>query len=250
MNKHIAGTLALTLLLLVSLTTACGYEKRIQNSDHDYGSRKAGDPKNALSAKMYGSGAGKNNLKQHDNAFFEYSNTLSNKVTQLNGIGTAIVMLTDKNAYVGLALDWTAVGTKSTGRTNEQSNGDAVYNTDTGSNYWDNRQLITPYNSYFSVNDHSQLSHELKQTVATRVREYAPTVQEVHISANMDFVNQLNEYAKQAWMNRSLVPWTEDFNNLVKHQFAGGDKMPSQIIEYEKMRAKSRRGESIIPYSR
>ncbi|MUT65336.1 YhcN/YlaJ family sporulation lipoprotein [Paenibacillus sp. NEAU-GSW1] len=234
-------------LLLLALMSSCGYEKRIQKSDYDYGSRTAGDPK-THGVKLYGST--KNKADQHDNTFFEYSNTLSNKVTQLNGVGTAIVMLTDKNAYVGLALDWTAVGTKSSGNTNEQRNGDAVYNTETGSSHWDNRQLITPFNSYFSVNDHSQLSHELKQTVARRVREFAPNVQEVHISANMDFVNQMNEYAKQAWMNRSLAPWTDDFNNLVKHQFAGGQKMPAQIIEYEKMRAKSRRGESIIPDTR
>ncbi|MFF2482973.1 hypothetical protein [Paenibacillus sp. NPDC058071] len=244
MNKRAAGALLL-LVLTVLVLSACGYEKRIQHSDYDYGSRKTGDPK-MLGPKLFGSTTG--NPKQHDNTHFEYSNTLSNKVTQLNGVGTAIVMLTDKNAYVGIALDWTAVGTKSTGRTNEQKNGArGVYNSDTGSKRWDNRQVVTPYNSYFTVNDHNQLSEELKQTIARRIRENAPKVQEVHISANMDFVNQLNEYAKQAWMNRPLAPWTEDFNHLVKHQFAGGQVMPSQILEYERIRAKNRKGISVIP---
>lgn len=227
--------------------TACGYEKRIQNSDYDYGSRKSGDPKMSQ-VKLYGSTT--NNAYQHDNTFFEYSNTISKKVTELNGIASAIVMLTDRNAYVGLVLDWTAVGTKNSGHTTEQNNSgtsEGVYNHDTGSPYWDNRQLVTPYNSYFTVNDHHQLSDELKQTVAARVRKFAPMVQEVHISANMDFVNQMNEYAKQAWMNHSLTPWIEDFNILVKHQFAGGNIMPQQIINYENIRAKNKKGISIIP---
>jgi hypothetical protein len=87
----------------------------------------------------------------------------------------------------------------------------------------------------------------IKQTVAVKVRELAPAVQEVHISANMDFVNELNEYAKQAWMNHSLTPWLQDFNTLVKYQFAGGNIMPQQIKDYENMRAKHRGGQSIIP---
>lgn len=244
MYKRISLIL-LSSLLLVAIT-ACAYEKRIQNSDSDYGSRNTDDPK-MLGAKLYGSTT--NNTYQHDNIFFEYSNTVSKKVTELNGVASAIVMLTDKNAYVGLALDWTAVGTKNTGRTNEQDNSgtnEGVYNHDTGSPYWDNRQLVTPYNSYFTVNDHSELSDELKQTVAARVRELAPMTQEVHISANMDFVNQLNEYAKKSWMNHTLTPWIEEFNTLVKHQFAGGQVMPSQIIHYDKMRAKNKNGQSII----
>ncbi|WP_336773685.1 hypothetical protein [Paenibacillus sp. MMO-58] len=247
MNKRVSGLLMIS-CLLISMTAACGYQKNIQSSDHDYGSRKTGDAK-MLGGKMYGTSSA-NNPRQHDNAFFEYSNKLSNEVSKLGGVGSAIVMLTDKNAYVGLALDWSAVGTKSAGHTDEQDrsgSSEGVYNHDTGSQRWDNRHLVTPYNSLFTVNDHSMLSEELKQTVAVKVRELAPAVQEVHISANMDFVNELNEYAKEAWMNHSLTPWLQDFNTLVKYQFAGGDIMPQKIKDYDNMRAKQKNGQSIIP---
>lgn len=226
MDKRLAGGMLCLLLLLGSI--GCNYKQFVQSSDADYGSKHGTDPK-MLGSKMYGSATG--NPHQHDNHFFEYSSMLSRQVTALNGVASATVMLTDKNAYVGIMLDWTSVGTRKTGGadTKEQDNGgmeEGVYNNTTGSPYWDNRKLVTPYNSYFSVNDHNQLSSELKQTIAVRIRKLAPMVQEVHISANMDFVNEMTEFAKEAWLGHSLTPWVDDFNTLVKYQFDGGVEMP------------------------
>jgi len=214
---------------VLAVMPGCNYEQLVQQSDYDYGSRKPGDPK-MIGAKAYGSMTG--NAHQHDNAFFEYSSILSNKMSSLNGVASSIVMLTDKNAYVALMLDWTAVGTKGSSGTEEQNNTGAntgVYNFDNGSPYGNGRVLVSPYNSYFSVNDHNELSPELKQTAAKLVRNYVPSVQEVHISANMEFVNYFNEYAKEAWGGRSLTPWIDSFNTVVKYHFAGGKVMPEPI---------------------
>ncbi|WP_138754208.1 hypothetical protein [Paenibacillus sinopodophylli] len=229
MLKRLAALLLST--LFIAAATGCNYEQLAQHSDTDYGSRTAGDPK-MLSGKAYGPVSG--NEHQHDNAFFEYSSVISRKVTDLNGIASAIVMLTDKNAYVGLMLDWTAVGTRNSGGKSEQDNTgttEGVYNHDTGSPYGNSRVLVSPYNSYFSVNDINNLSDELKQTVAIRVRELAPAVQEVHISANMEFMNYFNEFAKEAWGGRSLMPWIDTFNTVVKYHFAGGKEMPPPITQ-------------------
>ncbi|WP_139994789.1 YhcN/YlaJ family sporulation lipoprotein [Paenibacillus paridis] len=229
MLKRMAALLLSAFVL--SATAGCNYEQLAQNSDTDYGSRQANDPK-MLGGKSYGPMS--NNPHQHDNAFFEYSSMISRKVTDLNGIASAIVMLTDKNAYVGLMTDWTAVGTRNSGGKSEQDNtgtNDGVYNHDTGSPYGNSRTLVSPYNSYFSVNDINNLSDELKQTVALRVRELAPTVQEVHISANMEFVNYFNEFAKEAWGGRPLMPWIDQFNTVVKYHFAGGKEMPKPITQ-------------------
>lgn len=229
MSKRIA--LLLLTILVLTAAAGCSYEKQAQKSDTDYGSRQANDPK-MLGGKSYGSMS--KNANQHDNSFFEYSSVISRKVTDLNGIASAIVMLTDKNAYVGLMLDWTAVGTRNSGGKSEQDNTgttDGVYNHDTGSPYGNSRVLVSPYNSYFSVNDINDLSPELKQTVALRVRELAPTVQEVHISANMELVNYFNEFAKEAWGGRSLMPWIDLFNTVVNYHFAGGKVMPAPITQ-------------------
>lgn len=227
MVKRMAALLLSAVVL--SSAAGCNYRELAQKSDTDYGSRQANDPK-MIHPKLYGPLS--NNANQHDNAFFEYSSVISRKVTELNGIASAIVMLTDKNAYVGLMLDWTAVGTRNSGRHREQDNTgttEGVYNRDNGNPYGNGRLLVSPYNSYFSVNDVNDLSNELKQTVAKTVRDLAPTVQEVHISANMDFVNYFNEYAKEAWGGRSLMPWVDSFNTLVQYHFAGGKEMPTPI---------------------
>lgn len=227
------------ILLLLSAAalctvTGCNYEQLVQRSDSDYGSRQSGDPK-ATGAKGYG--ALSNHIHQHENTFFEYSSILSNKVSSLNGIASGIVMLTDKNAYVAIMLDWTAVGTTNSQGTEEQNNtgtNGGVYNADNGSPYGDGRVLVSPYNSYFSVNDHHNLSHELKQTIAALIRKHTPSVQEVHISANMEFINYFNEFAKEAWGSRSLTPWIDLFNTVVQYHFAGGKTMPKPITQQDR----------------
>ncbi len=155
-------------------------------------------------------------------------------------------MLTDKNAYVGIALDWTAVGTKKTGGRDarEQNNtgtNEGTYNYDNGSPYYNNQKLITPYNSYFSVNDTNQLSGKLKQTIAVKVRKLVPRVQEVHISANKEFVNEMVDYAKESWAGHPLTPLTGEFNTFVKYQFADGKLMPQSVHELKTIGPKPNR---------
>ena len=159
------------LALAVGMAGCASYERKFQNGEHDYGSRRPNDPK-AAGSRMYGSTTG--NPAQHDNKWMEYSSLLSNEVSNLDGVNAAIVMLTDKNAYVGLTLDWTAAGTINRGGDQRKDQnmggmGDGVYDNDTGSPYWNGNQMATPYNSYYTVNDHHDLSTELKQTVAARV---------------------------------------------------------------------------------
>ena len=224
-------SLVLIAIVAVMASGCASYERKVQDSDYDYGARQSNDPK-MLGSRNYGSTTG--NPNQHDNQWVEYSSMLTNEVSGLNGVSSGLVFLTEKNAYVALMLDWTAVGTKTRGGgyMKEQNNGgmgEGVYDNDTGRPYWNNRQLATPYNSYYTVNDHNMLSPELKQRIASRIRGLAPRVQEVHISANMDFVNEMTEYAKEAWGGSSLTPWVEPFNILVKHQFAGGKIMPQSL---------------------
>ncbi|OBR63197.1 hypothetical protein A7K91_24890 [Paenibacillus oryzae] len=225
------AVLLLLLALFAVFQAGCSYKQEFQRSDSDYGSRKNGDPKNS-GVQSYGKAS--SNPNQHQNVFFEYSSALSKKVTALNGVAAANVMLTDKNAYVAIMLDWTAVGTKSTGGIKEQNNtgtNEGVYNIDSGTPYGNGRVAASPYNSFFTVSDHNQLSHELKQTIADLIRADLPMVQEVHISANMEFVNYFNEFAKEAWGGRSLAPWTDSFNTVVQYYFDGGSVMPKPITQ-------------------
>ncbi|WP_274653037.1 hypothetical protein [Paenibacillus humicola] len=243
-----AAVRALAVCLAVAAavgTSGCNYKRWSQNSTFDYGSQQKRDPK-TMGARMYGTMSGIPG--QHDNAWFEYSSQLSTDVYDLPGVASALVFLTDKNAYVGITLDHTAVGTKRTGGpgTREQDNTgttEGVYNNDTGSPYWNNQRIATPYNSNLTVNDHNQLSGELKQTIATTIRRLAPVVQEVHISANMEFLNHLVQYQQEARLGHSLTPWLDSFNTLVKHQFAGGDFVP-EPLDVQKRKAIRRIGDT------
>ncbi|WP_372662601.1 hypothetical protein [Cohnella sp.] len=219
--------------LMLVLLTACNYTSYYQKSGHDYASRASNDPK-MTRVRSYGSLSA--NPMQHENRYFEYSSALSNKVAALPGINTALVFLTDKNAYVAILTDWTATGTKARGgsKTKEQDNTgttEGVYNVSNGSSKWDNRQAATPYNSYFTSKDYSDLSTELRQVIGDTLRHSLPYVQEVHISANREFVNQSLEFAKAAWAKKPLIPLTPDFNELVQYIFGQGNAVPLPLYE-------------------
>ena len=116
MKRRAACRNLLVFLSAVTLTamtlTSCNYERKVQNSTFDYGTKKKGDPK-MLGSKMYGTTS--NIPGQHDNHWLEYSSLLSTDVSNINGVAAAIVILTDKNAYAAISTDWTAAGTRKTG---------------------------------------------------------------------------------------------------------------------------------------
>ncbi|WP_206424254.1 hypothetical protein [Cohnella candidum] len=228
------GKLSVVSVVIAGCLAACnytGYYKK--SSGYDYGSRDGDDPK-VNQIRSYGAYSA--DLQQHDNRYFEYSGALSRQVSSLPGVYTAYVFLTDRNAYVGILTDWSAGGTQARGGRSmrEQENSgtmEGVYNVDTGSSQWDNRHAATPYNSYFTHKDVSDLSSKLKQTIADEIRRSAPGVTEVHISANGEYVNQLVEFAKEAWAGRPLAPLTADFNRLVQYMFALGKDIPLPLYE-------------------
>lgn len=228
------GTLIAISVLAISMF-ACNYRAYFERSSgHDYGSRNKSD------AEIRSYGAYSSNPKQHDNRYFEYSSAISRQISALPGIASAIVFLTDRNAYVGIMTDWTATGTHSSGSVgHEQQNGgtmDGFYNVDTydapssvpGSLAG---QMATNHNSYFTLKDVSDLSSKLKQTIGNEVRRAHPRVDEVHISANREFVNQLAEYSKAARTGSPLAPITPDFNRLVKYVFGMGKEIPLSLSD-------------------
>ncbi|WP_020619759.1 hypothetical protein [Paenibacillus daejeonensis] len=242
-NNHSGWRRLLICMMAVCVTLAlasgCNYTRKVQDSEYDYGSQQADDPK-MMGSRMFGPVG--NQPDRHNNSHVEYSYMLSRKLSKTQGIAAAVVMLTDKNAYVGLVLDWTALGTKRAGgeKMREQNNTGTtkgVYNIENGSPYWDNRDLVRPYNSYFSVSDHEMISAELKQTVAVKLRQLSPYVQEVHISANRHFVNELVDYARETWMGRPLQPYLTEFNKLVDYEFGEGTVVPLRLRQMKEQAA-------------
>ncbi|MFC3800036.1 hypothetical protein [Cohnella sp. GCM10012308] len=233
MNKRRCANVCLLAAALTGALSGCNYKAHHQQSANDYGSRTANDPKMS-GVRAYSHVV--TDPRAHDNRYFEYSSALSYRLSNVPGVSSAIVMLTDKNAYVGITTDQTATGIRSHGglRTREQDNTgttEGVYNVDTGSNSWDLTKIVTPYNSSFSHKDISDLSTEFRQTLSNEVRKLAPNVNGVHISANMEYMNQLLGYAKASWDGQPLAPLTPGFNRLAKYVFAAGNDVPTPIPE-------------------
>jgi hypothetical protein len=227
------GRLALAAVLAVTLTGCNTHDYYRKISGYNYGSRDKDDPR-LNRVRSYGSYSA--NPHQHDNQYFEYSSALSRRIGMLPGINTSLVFLTDRNAYVGIMTDWSAAGTQARGgrRLHEQENTgtmEGVYNVDNGSPQWDNRQVATPYNSYFTHKDDHDLSSKLRQTIGDEIRQAHPRVSEVHISANREYLNQLVEFAKVSWSGRPLSPLTPDFNRLVQYMFGMGKEIPLPLYE-------------------
>jgi hypothetical protein len=157
----------------------------------------------------------------HNNKSLEFSQFLSNQVAALNGVNTAIVMLTDQNAYVAILIDNTAVGTKGGEReTNLTGANRGLYNPHAPhTDAMDPSKLNVGVNSYETAKDHNQLSPRFKQHIAERIRFLEPRLMDVYISANRDFVNEMYSYARESWSGVSLLPYLTPFNQTVTKVF-------------------------------
>lgn len=213
--------LIFTIVLTIFGATACGYTDKFQKSDYDFGSQEADDPKNG-GPTLYGSTTG--NPAQHRNKSLQYSAELSRAAASVNGVGNAVVFATDKNIYAAITVDNTAVGTRNKGNIDEQiSSGRTQSIKKLEAMEWNKADVARPFNSDTTVHSPELLSAEFKQAIAKKLREAEPGKEEVHISANMDFVNQMTDLAQQAWLGRELQPYVSQFNEMVQAQFSSRD---------------------------
>lgn len=217
------GLALLCLILSIPLLSSCEspYTKKFQKGPTNYGSRE-GHEQHRLDGKLaYGltiPGGG-----NHNNRKLNYNKEVSLALSDMPGVFVAIVMETDRNAYAAVVYDGTGTGTKSNGhRDNETDNtGESrgMYDTYTGNTYADPNKIVTGINGYFTAVDEEDLSKLFKQTLAIEIRKHNPKLKEVHISANRDFINQMNVYLNE-WRNGvDLNRYLEDFNALVKKLF-------------------------------
>jgi hypothetical protein len=70
------------------------------------------------------------------------------------------------------------------------------------------------------VQNHENISAPFKQKIATTLRAANPLIYEVFISANRDFVNQLNAYAiESGWGEKTLESRINAFNGTANRLF-------------------------------
>ncbi|WP_068604345.1 YhcN/YlaJ family sporulation lipoprotein [Paenibacillus swuensis] len=158
--------------------------------------------------------------KQHDNKRFEYSGKISQEVASMDGVSGAIVMLTERNAYVAVIIDDSGLDIRGDGAVkNLTPMGSTHAAKENQAQNWHGRKVITDSNSYYSVENPNNLAKEFKQKIANKVRALSPHVLEVHISANHDYVNTMAEYAKEGWLGHDTKPLVKNFNKTAKYYF-------------------------------
>ncbi len=221
LSRHIKF---LFILLLLSVTGLMGcestYTKKFQASNSDYGSRSDSREELLEGDRMYGPTiqGGYN----HQNKKLQYSKELSTIISELPGVSSSIVMLTDRNAYAAIIYDNSATGSKGTGTPDESDHTGTtrgMYNTHTGNQTVDPNQIATGFNSYYTENNPDHLSSRMKQQIALTLREENPRLLEVYITANREFINQMNVYYVESIRGVSLNGYLEDFNSLVTKHF-------------------------------
>lgn len=165
----------------------------------------------------------------HNNRKLGYSDFLSTQVMALSGVNSAIVMITDQNAYVAVLIDNSATGTRGSKReTNNDGTRVGIYDPGSpGSDYVSPNKLHSGANNYETSQDHRTLSHRFKQRIAEKIRYLNPGLMDVYISANREFLNDMNRYAQESWKGNSLDPYLPEFNHKVASLFGTTQLLPN-----------------------
>jgi YhcN/YlaJ family sporulation lipoprotein len=103
----------------------------------------------------------------------EVAKQAADKITQINGVKSANVLVTRRNAYVA-----------------------AVVNTNQG-----------------------QLTSDLENQIAQQVRSTDPSIQNVYVSTNPEFVNRVNKYVADVGQGRPVSGFVEEFTVMVNRIF-------------------------------
>jgi hypothetical protein len=211
-------------LLLAATVTGCSRQGNYTDNSaiNNYSAHRGDEASDTTRAyqtqQLYGSVI-------HDNSHLYYNQYLSDQISAMYGIRTAIVMTTDKYAYVALLLDSTGVGTygnrDARPETNNYGTVRGLYNAHAPQHdgYINPNDIASGANGNVTVQNHNDLSHGLKQKVAQKIRALQPALLDVYISANRDLINTFAAMAQESWKGNSLEPYVGQFNQLVTNTF-------------------------------
>lgn len=159
----------------------------------------------------------------HDNSHLYYNQYLSDQISDMYGIRTSIVMTTDKYAYVAVLLDQSGVGTHGGSPAEQTNKAGAVrglFNPAAPHNDGAPPNAIANgANSHVTVHEHNDLSRGVKQKIAQKIRYLQPSILDVYISADDNFINYMTDLAQKSWTGKPLDPYVGHFNQIVTSVF-------------------------------
>jgi YhcN/YlaJ family sporulation lipoprotein len=148
-----------------------------------------------------------NVIGSHKNYRMEMSEAIAKKITDMDAVKSAYVLLTDHNAYVAVSLDEDEpkVESKMMSRTNSGYMGQEG-------------ARISRRMSSLSTGHH-MLTNQIKDDIAKEVRRLKPGVEHVYVSANPDFVGRMNAYMKDVKLGHPIQGFIAEFNAMAERIF-------------------------------
>ncbi|SFE48268.1 sporulation lipoprotein, YhcN/YlaJ family [Paenibacillus catalpae] len=202
--------------------------------------RFANDQMNEMN-RVNGRRLNSNNIVgSHKNYKMEMSDEIAKRLVAMNTVKTANVMLTDNNAYVAVSFEdhTRGLSAKSYSRTNLSSpitDANRHMNGTYGSN---GKYGMNGMNGTYGMNGtmgghdnngirglsttdtgESRLTDQIKSDIAAEVKRLHPTVQNVYVSANPDFVNRMNSYMGDVRLGHPIQGFVSEFNAMVERIF-------------------------------
>jgi spore cortex protein len=139
----------------------------------------------------------------------EVAKDAADRITELEGVESATVIVTDQNAYAAVVLEGD----------NTVNNTDNTDNTDNNGNT-DGKAAGTDTNNVNNHNSPDQvLSSDLENKIAEKVREANENIRNVYVSLNPDFVERMTGYQERINRGEPVEGFFDEFSEAVQRVF-------------------------------
>ena len=221
MRKKITA-ISVSILLAGAMVAGCGLENvgdlgnkklRINQVRYDANGnliedkRFADDQMNEKN-RINGQRQNSNNLiGSHKNYWIQMNEEIANNITQINEVRSSYVVVTEKNAYVAVSLN----------ENEPKGNAKMMSRTELGRT---GKAGIEESGRMRGLSTGSEkLTEELKNNIASVVKEHRPMTEHVYVSADPEFVGRMNAYMNEAVQGRPVQAYIAEFNGMVERLF-------------------------------
>ena len=211
---------AVLCIFLAASLSACSQYNRTDDfmrSEDNYGTKEA---QRLSENRTYSLNLDGRPLPKNSDPLF-VSEQAGTEVAKVEGIASAFVIILDSSAYVAVIPDNSATGILKDGGGNRRRIGNTgtpkeVYDSRSGRSYKGPDLLAT---DYYTTQRTERLSARALQMIGSVVREVHPTVLQVYISSNRDFVNGVTQIMQAYWSGKPIQSYAESFRDFVRRTF-------------------------------
>lgn len=222
--KRITLPLFVIFAITVLALTGCGAETRQGAMDINQRNLNNGNPgMNGPNATAAPNRTNQNMVHRFDaNTNMEMSQKIADGVAAMDEVENANVLIAGNNAYVAVNLHYGSglanQNGNGTGAQTDSNMGQQMMRTDdeTSKNgMMDNQSQANP-NGGAAI---QEVTPEIKEKIAAKVKSLNGNIKDVYISANPDFIERMNVYADEFRNGRPLSGFVKELGALVERVF-------------------------------